>query len=297
MKCVFILVLIYCLVRINVQLECFRFCQYRINMTNDFRSTEYCSNKITMGMVCSIYVNFDYKKQYIDIIEDSHPQYPPNFSTKTQILSFLESTIDFNHNHMYHNFTHHCSLDTYCTKRFLLNTIEQYRLQSYDVFIQQLRDLLRLNSLPAIPLPSIRCFNKKYAIENCLDGRCYAHKTPYATNIRRGCALRSFDLSSLFFITIRNLNQWIEFNFSFECYWSLCNNDSLVNDIHNLIKNIIYSSMTTLKTTRVNYTNKPIKLRTTKHSNIENSNAGHCAFSILLLYISPLFSLVNKFLY
>lgn len=160
-------------------------------------------------------------------------------------------------------------MDTYCKKKFLLNIIEQYRIQSYAVFLENLRELLRLNNLPSTPLHPIHCLDRDNKSINCNSGKCYAHESPFTTNIRQGCALRNFDFPSPLFITIPNVNIWVEFFFSFECYWPLCNNKSLVYDIGNLIKTNIYSSLTTTVTSRAVYTNKPLKLRLTQYTDMD----------------------------
>ena len=278
MKCpvlIYLCIILTCSTRSSLQLKCFALCEYRVNITHHFDELEHCSNKTNSAQVCAVIIEFDYDKQHIHVFRHFLPKLPKNFDRKVQIYTTLRTVIDFNHNSLYHNFTHYCSTGTYCASTFLADTFDQYRLQSYTIFIEKLRELLRLDTPLSKPLPNITCLDRDGDLEKCDTGRCYASESPFTTATRRGCALRSFSFPSPLFITVPNMNQWVEFTFSFECHWPLCNNESLVKTMQDLIRISLHSWMTVATTvvSQGTYTTKPIKLITKNDTTTNRSTS------------------------
>ncbi len=241
-------------------------CKYQLKTSSVFYEPNKCSDKTKPAKVCSVELQFNYANQFATILRDPQEALPSMFDNHIRLLTNLVIKIYLKHGDVYYTFTHYCSVNPNCTKVFLSNTFNKYRTYPYVMLVEELRRLLQLNNELSTSLSSINCLNKKNISTVCNSGRCYADESPYTIYTERDCAIDDVDIPAPLLITVPNTNLWAEFYFHFECYWSLCNDEILVEDIKSTIAIALNPSMTTIS--RTIYTNQPTKMVATSTKNM-----------------------------
>lgn len=230
-------------------LRCLHPCKYVRKLSLGFYESNRCSTKTLERKVCLVELIFDYKKNKGTISRNSSGVLPAKFSKDVGVYTVLTSTIDLKNGYVYHKFTHYCSIGPGCTKTFLRIYFNKYRELSYTSFIEELRQLLRYENISSRPLLSNDCFGKNNILRECTNGKCFVRHLSYVSTTEQDCTEDDTQFPALLIITVPDMFEWSSFSFSFNCYWPLCNNQQLVNNIDDLIEIGLHTSLIKIITT------------------------------------------------
>ena len=233
--------IILLLIRTTLQLKCLKHCQYTLKTSSAYYEPNKCWNTTVGATICFVELQLDYSNQPAKINRSFQQVFPSNFNTKFQTLTQLKTIIDLKYGIVYHTFTHYCTTNPYCTRAFLSDIFNTYRTKSYTVFIDKLRQLFRLNSTKAISLSPVSCINRDDMLTDCINGRCHIYESPFTDSVKLGCSIKNISAPAPVVVDVADMSEWIMFSFELECYWSLCNNKSLVGNVKNLIRSIFES--------------------------------------------------------